>query len=210
MCAWKQQMNTDATTRHPQAVLLQFTGTPYSPCAQVGAWGSPEFLAHLRQVAVQTAQLFIGHGASRVYLVGAPVSVDSTPSSPDAKVSDVYRSVARLLGHRVVFVDAGRSVETAVGGFTWTRPCLVSEVKASPSLCTGGIKDHVRVNVVRQPDGVHFCPTPWPSDIFPPQGCPTYASGAYRYGVAMVAPLIHDYSLGSPPSLREVSPSGGS
>jgi hypothetical protein len=48
----------------------------------------------------------------------------------------------------------------------------------------------VRSNVVRAPDGVHFCPTGKPSVGGRTIPCDSYSSGAWRYGAAILKPLL--------------------
>ncbi len=68
----------------------------------------------------------------------------------------------------------------ANGAFSWTLPCLPTEP------CTGP----TGTDVVRAPDGVHFCPTG--EDTF--RGyfavCNVYASGAFRFAAAMLGPAL--------------------
>jgi hypothetical protein len=43
------------------------------------------------------------------------------------------------------------------------------------------------VNQVRAPDGVHFCPV----THAPASPCPVYASGAMRFALSIVVPVLH-------------------
>jgi hypothetical protein len=92
-----------------------------------------------------------------------------------------YAQVAASYPVYVSYVDAGAAVEGPGHTYTRTLPCS----KGQP--CTGPIVDHVRTNIVRAPDGVHFCPVSTGSPL--PGGCPVYSSGAYRFARAMVEAL---------------------
>jgi hypothetical protein len=83
----------------------------------------------------------------------------------------------------VTYVDAGTAVELPGHQYTDTLPCLDGEP------CTGPVIDGVRSNVVRSPDGTHFCPTKTGNDSGIIGGCTVYSSGVYRYAKAMVDAL---------------------
>jgi hypothetical protein len=70
------------------------------------------------------------------------------------------------------------------GVWSRTQPCLDTEP------CTGPVVDGVPSNVVRAPDGIHFCPVGKPSAAGRTQPCSTYASGARRCAVAILEPLL--------------------
>jgi hypothetical protein len=89
----------------------------------------------------------------------------------------------------VTYVDAGASVEGPGGVFTWSLPCLPTEP------CDGLIVAGIPSNVVRAPDGVHFCA---PSTAA--EGCDnTYSSGAFRFASAMADPVIRTFQLSVAP-----------
>jgi hypothetical protein len=93
-------------------------------------------------------------------------------------------SGVRLEDLVAVPVIDGATQITPGGVWSRTQPCLASEP------CTGPVVGGVRTNVVRAPDGVHFCPTGRPSvrgRTFP---CSTSASGARRYATAILEPLL--------------------
>ncbi|HVM67739.1 MAG TPA: hypothetical protein VMU14_22890 [Acidimicrobiales bacterium] len=73
------------------------------------------------------------------------------------------------------------------GGGRWTEtlPCLPGEP------CTGGRDANgTPVNVVRAPDGAHFCPGAPAAVRGVTAGCPVWSSGSWRFGNAMAAPVI--------------------
>jgi hypothetical protein len=74
-------------------------------------------------------------------------------------------------------VDAGAAL-TDRGRWTATLPCLPVEP------CAGSLA------IVRAPDGVHFCPGSPAAVAGRTERCSVWASGAYRYGTAMAAPVV--------------------
>ena len=90
-----------------------------------------------------------------------------------------YAQIAAADPEHVTYVDAGAAVEGPGGTFARTLPCLIGEP------CTGPVVGGVPSNVVRSPDGVHFCPV-----TVVRVSCPVYSSGAFRFADAMVRGLV--------------------
>jgi len=201
ICGWLPKMSEVASTYRPDAVVIESVGNTGTPCAEVGAPGSPQSLAAIGAATTQAARLFLSAGASHVYLVPRPVTQFRWMNEYASQIDAVYRQVAVALGVRVSVLDAGLAVARPDGGYTRTLPCMPAEISATPSLCTGGLQGGVPSNVVREADGIHFCPVSWPPGFAPP-GCPTYSSGAFRFAAAMVMPILQSWGLGSPPSQR--------
>ena len=108
-------------------------------------------------------------GVAPVLLVGQPVHADSTPGNDVVvSINEIYSEPAG--GSDVVFVDADAAVENPDGSFASVLPCLPDEAECDPS---GN-------NVVRNDDGLHFCP-----GSQPPGPCAVYASGAFRFANAI-------------------------
>ena len=82
-------------------------------------------------------------------------------------LDDIYQQLAQADPLTVTYVDAGAAVETPAGGFTWTLPCMSIE----PSCGPGG------TNVVRSPDGIHFCPDGTPATLGVTGPCDEYSPG---------------------------------
>ncbi len=76
-------------------------------------------------------------------------------------------------------MPASQSV-MAYGSFTWTLPCLPDEPCTGPS----------GTNVVRAPDGVHFCPNGVSTQVDYFTECSVYSSGAFRFATAMLSPAL--------------------
>ena len=49
--------------------------------------------------------------------------------------------------------------------------------------------------LTKAPDGAHFCPTAREAQRGVTGTCAVWSSGAYRYGLAMAAPVVRDFSL---------------
>jgi hypothetical protein len=99
-----------------------------------------------------------------VYLVGAPQT-----RAPDDRIVDISRELAAGSSN-VEYIDGGTLISPD-RTYADTQQCLAGEQ------CTGPVVDGVQHDVVRDPDGVHFCPVLHQ----PGQACPVYSSGAYRY-----------------------------
>jgi hypothetical protein len=106
---------------------------------------------------------------ARVLLVGQPVHVDPhDPFNTVRALNAIYTAMATRPD--VTYVNAGATVENPDGTFAHALPCLANETKCGPS----------RTNVVRNNDGVHFCPGA------PERGiCAQYSSGAFRFASAI-------------------------
>ena len=189
ICDWFTQMQTDAETRRPEAVVVEFSGNTFTPCMRDGV-GQPlagaSKLEKYRADAQEVINIFSAVGA-QIYFVGAPIS-RAAAEAHSADWNQLNSLYATLSGQRpdVTYIDAGDAVEDH-GAYTDTLPCLADEP------CTGGV-DALgrRVNVVRAPDGVHFCPNASGAVLGVTADCPVWSSGAFRYGRAMAAPVVAD------------------
>jgi hypothetical protein len=188
ICDWFDAMRSDAATLAPGAVVLEFSGNALTPCMEDadghGLTGNA-YWEHYRADA-QTAISFFAPAHSRVYLAGAPISrvQEATGDFHGGLVNAMYDELASLYGDVVAYVDAGASVLDH-GHWTPTLPCLPNEP------CTGGTDLRGRgINVVRAPDGGHFCPAAEEAKRGVVAACPIWSSGAFRYGNAMAAPVL--------------------
>ena len=111
----------------------------------------------------------------------SPVSPYDASAAENQNVTDlnqIYASIAAA-NVGVTYINADQAVMND-GAFTWNLPCLPSEPCIGPS----------GTNVVRAPDGVHFCPTGQTAIEGYFAVCNVYSSGAYRFAVAMLAPAL--------------------
>lgn len=171
-CDWLSKMATAAAAR-PGAAILVFSGNSFTPCMQGATIGSPEYYSLYTAYTEQAIAIFSAVGA-HVFLVGTPV--DESSGTGWHRLDDIYGQLARANRLSVTFVDAGTSVEGPGGGFTWTLPCMSIE----PSCGADG------TNVVRSPDGIHFCPDGTPATRGVTGPCDVYSPGAFRFALSVV------------------------
>jgi hypothetical protein len=192
LCDWLTQMRSDQRQLHPDAVVVEFSGNAFTPCMK-GPDGAPlsgDALVDNYADDARTVLQIFGPDATLVYFASAPISfrAEQTGDSAPRRLYDAYASVAASSSWWARFIDAGSAVEDH-GHWTSTLPCLADEP------CDGGLASSGQaVNVVRAPDGIHFCPGA-PGAVDGVTGaCPVWSSGAHRYGIAMADPI--------PPDLR--------
>jgi hypothetical protein len=182
ICDFLERMRHEAA-RRPQAAVIQFSGNAYTPCMR-GPNGlelrGDLLLAKYRADAEEAVRIFDQVGA-HVYLVGAPPTRDDATSAQH--INDLYRSVAAGSHSTVHYVDAGQAV-LHNGRYTATLPCTEGE-PCNP----------VGRNIVRAPDGRHFCPTLPRPHRGVTEACSEWSSGGFRYGIAMAKPIMRDFNL---------------
>jgi hypothetical protein len=187
-------MAAEAASWQPTAVIVDFSGDNFTRCMDGDALGSPQYYAKYAADERAAIATFRPEGA-RVVVVGAPVDESSSLTSNVTALNQVYASAAAGQPG-VTYVDAGDAVEQG-GAFTFVLPCLADEP------CTG--ESHT--NVVRSPDGVHFCPTGQTRLEANAEVCDVYSSGALRFAGAMLAPaLATAVTAPAPPSPHRAPP----
>jgi hypothetical protein len=183
VCDWLPRMAAVETHFVPDEVELEFSGNALTPCMKGYVPGSPAYLAKYQHDTLAAIGIFRPSGA-HVFLIGAPIGRSQQSSDPGwDRLNQQYASIARSDPRNVTYVDAGAAIEGPDGRYAQTLPCLPAEP------CLGPLLDGVRSNVVRAPDGVHFCPVEKAPTVGIIGPCPVYSSGAYRYARAMVAVL---------------------
>lgn len=185
ICDWLGPMASDATELEPGAVVIQFSGNSLTPCMEDENGNQLTGDAYFAQYQTD-AEAAIGAFAgtnTQVILAGAPRAPDALGSFKGSLVNAIYERLART-HDGVRYADAGASV-LRNGGWTETLPCLPAEP------CTGGTdEDGIPINVVRAPDGAHFCPVAPSAVRGVTDDCPVWSSGAFRYGMALAHPVI--------------------
>jgi hypothetical protein len=172
-CDWLSRM-TAAATQRPQAAILVFSGNAFTPCMDGVAPGSPQYFDLYTTYTEQAIATFSAVGA-HMFLVGTPIDLSSVAGWD--RLDNIYRQLARSNPLNVTYVDAGAAVESPGRAFTWQLPCMSIE----PSCAPGGI------NIVRSPDGSHFCPDGARSTAGVIGPCHEYSSGAFRFALAIVS-----------------------
>jgi hypothetical protein len=182
-CDWLNRMDVAAAAR-PQAALLVFSGNAYTPCMDGASLRSPQYYDLYAAYTKQAIAVFSAVG-THVFLIGTPVEEFSVPGWEH--LNDIYRQLARANPLTVTFVNAGASVETAAGGFTWTLSCMSIEPSCGPD----------GINTVRSPDGIHFCPDGTRASRGVTGPCGEYSSGAFRFALAMMI-AVTQYAYSTP------------
>jgi hypothetical protein len=185
ICDWLPTMRRVENTEHPQVVELEFSGNALTPCMKGLARPEPAYYERYRADAEAAIKIFVSGGA-HVYLIGAPITrvVESARANWDL-LNRQYARIAATDTRSVTYVDAGNAVEGPDHTYVEVLPCLPIEP------CTGSVVDAIRLNTVRAPDGVHFCPIARGNKRGVIRTCPVYSSGAYRYARAMVQGLLN-------------------
>lgn len=189
-------MASDAATWQPTAVIIDFSGNNFTQCMDGYPLGSPQYYAKYAADARAAIAVFRPEGA-RVVLVGAPIDQSPALTANVTALNEVYEAAAADQPG-VLYVDAGAAVEQQ-GAFTETLPCLATEPCTGPN----------GTNVVRSPDGVHFCPTGVTHLEANAEVCDVYSSGALRFASAMLGPALAPATAVTalaPPSPSRVSP----
>jgi hypothetical protein len=182
ICDFLPKMSEVEGTHHPLAVELEFSGNALSPCMKGFTAGTQAYYDKFRADTKAAIKIFLPAGA-HVYLIGAPIA-KSQQSDPNwDQLNRQYAEIAATDPLHVTYVDAGAAVEGPGHTFVETLPCLPVEP------CTGLAVAGEPSNVVRSPDGAHFCPVKTANKEGEIPGCPVYSSGAFRYAFAMVGAL---------------------
>jgi hypothetical protein len=193
ICDWLDRMRTDAAALHPTAVVVEFSGNALTPCmmddqGQSLAVALNTYYRKYVNDAREVLRIFATTG-TRVYFAGAPKTRVAEETN-DLNAGLLNRTYADLAAQtpEARFVSAGDAL-LHDGHWTATLPCLASEP------CTGGVDpDGAAVNVVRAPDGGHFCPGAPGATRGVTTTCPVWSSGAFRYANAMADAVIGDLS----------------
>jgi hypothetical protein len=158
---------------HPTVAILAFTGDTFTACMDGVQMGTSQYFTKLRD-DTKTAILIFRSVGAKVMLVSLPADASAVLTQNASAINQIYRSLAKAYPG-VTLDDAGQAV-MAKGRFTWTLPCLPGEP------CTGPD----RTNIVRAPDGAHFCPSGKASPVNGFEQCDVYSSGAFRFAAAML------------------------
>ena len=174
ICDDLRAMASDAMALHPSVALIEFSGNSMTPCMSGYTMGTTAYYDKYEADAQQAIDIF-RRSDIPVVLIGAPISAWANLSANLDFLNATYKSLAAA-NPGVSYVDAGQAVLDD-GEFTLTLPCLAFEPCDGPA----------GTNVVRSPDGVHFCP----DGTAATQGwyslCDGYSSGAFRFALALLA-----------------------
>jgi hypothetical protein len=177
-CDWLSKMGA-AAAEHPQVAVLVFSGNAFTPCMDGVALRSPQYYDRYTTDTEQAIEIFSAVDA-HVFLIGTPI--DESSAAGWDRLDGIYRQLAQADPVAVTYVDAGAAVESPNGGFTWQLPCMSME----PSCGANG------TNVVRSPDGIHFCPDGSPATAGVTGPCNEYSPGAFRFALAIVSAVTQN------------------
>lgn len=172
-CDWMSKMAAAAAER-PQVAILVFSGNAFTPCMDGVALWSPRYYDRYTTDTEQAIGIFSAVGA-HVFLVGTPI--DQSSVAGWNRLDDIYRQLAEADPLAVTYVDAAAAVETPSGAFTWQLPCMSIEPSCGPN----------GSNIVRSPDGIHFCPDGTPATRGVTGPCDEYSPGAFRFALAIAS-----------------------
>ena len=167
----------DVSSWGPTVAVLEFSGDNFTPCMRGYEIGTAPYYAKYRADMQAALDDLLRHHV-RVVLVGVPLDAWPSISANVVYLNTMYQELAAA-NRGVTYADAGASV-LSHGRFTWRLTCLPREPCRGPS----------GTNVVRAPDGVHFCPTGQTKVEGPYDICDVYSSGAYRFATAMLDPAL--------------------
>ena len=170
--------------------MFEFVGNTFTSCMKGCQFGSPAAVGLYCTAVSSAIQVFLGLG-THVFLIGVPI-MRSQWIAHDADWDALNQAFAALAAEhpdRVTYIDAGRAVEGPHQAYVSTLPCLFFEPCLGPTIAG------VRTNVVRSPDGVHFCPGSSGNTLGHVSRCDRYSSGAFRFAAAMAGPVIREFDL---------------
>jgi hypothetical protein len=187
ICDWFADMRADAATIRPDAVVVEFSGNALTPCMRALDRSMLSGAAYFEKYAADAATVLdiFTPGHTLVFFAGAPISrgAERTDDPTAATLHAMYAALAQSSPYGR-YTDAGAAVLSG-GRWTATLPCLPAEP------CTGGRDANgTPVNVVRAPDGAHFCPGAPAALRGVTAACSVWSSGSWRFGNAMAAPVI--------------------
>ena len=200
----------------PRVAVLQFSGNAFTPCVLGDAGSRAKIVANYSTMlhaaiahllAIRTQYVIVGRGPIGLT---SQITHDPLPS----ELSTGYRAVIASFGNSHVVYD--NVADTSVlnnGNFAHYLPCLAAET--SNGECAGLVVGGQRnLNIVRAPDGRHFCPTSAAnargqlSSI-----CPVWDSGAMRFAAAFTSQVWRDVPSSVPsgpePYVTSVAPRHG-
>jgi hypothetical protein len=170
-------MTADAEGWRPTVAVLAFSGDAFTPCMEGIQLGSVQYYSKYRD-DVRAAIWILRSVDIKVILVGLPLDFSPDLSQNASSLNEIYQSLSDS-NTGVTYDDAGQAV-MANGQFTWALPCRSGEPCTGPN----------GTNVVRAPDGVHFCPDGKTTLVGGFEECDVYSSGAVRFAAAMLAPVL--------------------
>ena len=174
ICDWFAHMENAVRYWDPDAVVLAFSGNASTPCMRgpLGEPLEPHQIVERYGFHMEVAMWLLSAGGASIVWAASP---------PAASESAEHRGLTELLRaapyhwSQARFVDGGARIAPG-GTWAYSLPCLPFEPCTGPTV---GAEVH---NVVRSPDGAHFCPVDRVADA----ACPVHSSGAMRYALTLL------------------------
>jgi hypothetical protein len=185
LCDYFASMAAAAKEWHPTVALLAFTGDSFTACMDGVQVGTTQWITKYKDDTRTALSIFRSTGA-KVVLVGLPADASARLTRSASALNRIYRLLAKAYPG-VTYDPAGQAV-MAKGRFTWALPCL------SGQPCTGPDG----TDIVRAPDGVHFCPNGKTSPDSGFELCDVYSSGAFRFASAMLKAALGSRTASGP------------
>ena len=161
LCDWFTDMRNETNPAnragfHPQAVIVQFFGDAFTRCMhdQNGVAYSGQALVNKYSADSRYVIEIFARWHIPVYFISTPLSIfQSTVYTGLSPLGQMFSQLPKRFpaGNLVRYIDGATPLELN-GKFTYTLPCLLWET------CSGRWADGTRTVVVREADGVHFCP----------------------------------------------------
>lgn len=195
-CDLLPRMRVDVQRYRPTAVVIAFSGNAFTPCMQ-DRNGEPlrgqAWIDAYRRYTIEAITIF-RPGSPQIWLGTTPIAmIPEKKGDPDTVMMN---RMLRELAAANPRVHIAESADAVLDNGYWTRtlPCLPNEP------CTGGPDTRGRLaNVVRAPDGAHFCPEPYGAAV---SSCPTHASGGLRFAAGLLFPTLRAQGVLPPERLR--------
>ncbi len=168
--------------RHPgsrRRSVLVFSGDNFTPCMAGDPIGSPQYYAKYQADIQAAIDIFRPHG-TEVFLSGIPYDA-LCKCEPERRQSESALCL-HCGGQCRCHLRRRRPSRSWPTGHSRGRSLAL---QASPAPGPSG------TNVVRAPDGVHFCPTGNTTQEGYFAVCDVYASGAFRFAAAMLGPALN-------------------
>ncbi len=178
ICDWIDEMAAARDRFTPHVVVMSFAGNANGGCmsgATSGTAYADKYLADAR-----TATAVAGAGGAWVVWTIPPSTRTIDHQSPTSPIRSAYVQVASEQPGRVSTIDGG-ALLTPGGVYQERLPCLAGERCGADGW-----------NVVRNPDGVHFCPTA--TDLT--GRCDVHSSGALRYATTILSRGLGRFGIG--------------
>jgi lysophospholipase L1-like esterase len=194
LCDFLSQMQTVATTLHPEVVAIEFGGNDFSPCTSASSQsGFPAVVNQYQNDLTTAISTFLSNGTEHIIVIGPPLpspTFFAYPYAPYQAVKAMYASyVPSLNNPAVTYFDTSPWIDDPVThSFTQYLPCKSIEI--SEGNCTGPVINGVPNNVVRFTDGAHLCAAMDTATYI----CQGYAPGAWRMSNAVVTAIAQAFT----------------